>query len=115
MVVYWLWAIDNAARKPGAKKVNLSRVYKLLAAADGQRHGFLKINGRDHDHLVQLMAEAGLVEASVNSAKGQSFTSIDQLTDLGRTFLRAFKDHPSPESAPPSLIKRMASEWNLEP
>jgi hypothetical protein len=39
------------------------------------------------------MAEAGLVEATLNDGATGSFTSINGITVSGRSFLRAFKDH----------------------
>jgi hypothetical protein len=76
--------------------MNLPYVYELLAAADEQRHGFVKLHGVRADREVRLMAKAGLVEASFNDGKEGSFTSINCVTVAGRTFLRAFKNYPMP-------------------
>jgi hypothetical protein len=92
--------------------VNLSYVHKLLVAADQQRHGFLRIRGRQADHEVRLMADAGLVDATLSDGKDESFTAIKRLTDLGRTFLRTFKDLPIPALALLPPRTRTALEWH---
>jgi len=92
--------------------MNLAYVQKLLVAVDQQRHGFLQIRGRQADHEVRLMAEAGLVDATLSDGKDESFTAINRLTDLGHKFLRTFKDYPIPR---PARTKGMAGEWNLNP
>lgn len=91
--------------------MHLSYVHKLLVAADQQRYGFLKIRGRQARHEVQLMAEAGLVDATLSNGKDESFTAIHRLTDLGHTFLRTFKDTPTPAPALVLPITRTAAEW----
>jgi len=91
--------------------MNLAYVHRLLIAADQQPDAPLKVLGWRADCEVRLMAEAGLVEATLNDSKDGSFTSIDRLTDLGRTFLRAFSRIPvAPWRAP---VEGMAGEWNL--
>jgi hypothetical protein len=81
---------------PGEEKayMNLPYVHKLLVAADEQRHGFMKLRGARADRQVRLMAEAGLVEATLNDGKEGSFSSINRLTPAGQTFLRTFDDRP---------------------
>jgi hypothetical protein len=79
--------------------MNLPYAYKLLVAADEQRHGFLKLRGLQADHEVRLMAQAGLVEASFGDGQSGSFTSINRVTESGRTFLRAFEGQPAPSEA----------------
>lgn len=107
------------------KKMNLAYVHRLLVAADQQRHGFLQIRGRKADHEVRLMAEAGLVDATLSNGKGKSFTVINRLTNLGHEFLRAFKDLPilAPALLPPrtrTAAKRQSEsraavleKWNV--
>lgn len=81
--------------------MNLPYAYQLLFAAVDQRDSSIKLRGIQADHEVRLMAQAGLVEASFGDGKEGSFTSIDRVTEMGRTFLRTFKDHPLPlETAP---------------
>ena len=87
--------------------MNLSYVHKLLVAADQQRHGFLRIRDRQADRQVRLMAGAGLVDATLSNGKDESFTAIDRLTDLGRTF----KDTPISAPALFSPRTRTASGW----
>ncbi len=94
--------------------MNLSYVHKLLVAADQQPHGFLRVRGRQADQQVRLMVRAGLVDATLSNGNDESFTAINRLTDLGRTFLRTFKDRqiPAPTLRPPKT--RTASEWQSD-
>jgi hypothetical protein len=87
--------------------MNLLYAHKLLVAASARPHGFLRIHGRHADHQVRLMAEAGLVEATLSDGKTKSFTSINRLTDFGRTFLRAFENHPGPAPASSSIVHKI--------
>jgi hypothetical protein len=73
--------------------MNLSFVYKLLDAADTQRHGFLKVRGREAEIEVRNMEAAGLIRATLNDGKEGSFTSINCLLPAGDMFLRTFKYH----------------------
>lgn len=74
--------------------MNLPYAHKLLVAADGQRHGFIKLRGFEADHEVRLMSAAGLVDATFDDGKDGSFTSINRLTTAGETFLRTFRNQP---------------------
>lgn len=66
--------------------MNLPYAYELLAAADEQRHGFIKLRGIQADHEVRLMAQAGLVEATLDDGKEGSFTSIQSRDVCGADF-----------------------------
>ena len=77
--------------------MNLPYAHKLLAAADGQPHGFIKLRGFQADREVRLMTAAGLIDATFNDGSEGSFTAINRLTASGESFLRAFKDKPIPE------------------
>lgn len=79
--------------------MNLPYAYELLAAAEEQPHGFIKLRGLQAEHEVRLMAQAGLVEASFADGKKGPFTSINRVTEMGRTFLRTFKNQPAPSEA----------------
>ena len=83
--------------------MNLHLARKLLLAADGQPHGFLKVRGRDVAHEVQLLAEAGLVEVSCANDHDSSIAVIKEVTDAGHTFLRAFTDEPRRGCRPANL------------
>src|ERR1700682_6223730 len=74
--------------------MQLPYVFQLLAAADQQRHGFLELHGIKAKQEVKLMAQAGLVEATLDDGKEGSFTSINRVSAMGRTFLGAFKNRP---------------------
>ncbi len=92
--------------------MNLPYTYELLAAADEQRHGFIKLRGLQADQEVRLMAEAGLVEATFNDGKEGSFTSINRLTETGETFLRAFKNHAVPGATRGEYLQAVLAKWN---
>lgn len=93
--------------------MNLSYVHKLLLAADQQGHDPFPIRGRRADREVRLMIKAGLVDATLSNGKDESFTTINCLTDLGRTFLRAFTGSPKPARLPPPRT-RTAAEWQSD-
>jgi hypothetical protein len=76
--------------------MNQTYTCQLLAAADEQRHGFIKLQGDQADHEVRLMAAAGLVDATFNDGTEGAFTSINRLTVAGKTFLRASRAKPIP-------------------
>jgi hypothetical protein len=75
--------------------LNLDLVHALLVAADGQPYGFLKVRSVDLIREVELMAAAGLIDASLGSADNDRYAVINRVTDSGRAFLRAFKNQPS--------------------
>ncbi len=54
---------------------------------------------------VELMAAAGLVDASLGKADTEEYAVINRVTDSGQAFLRAFKNPPQqmPNSHPPAL------------
>lgn len=58
--------------------MNLPYAYDVLAAADEQRPGFIKLRGLQADHEVRLMAAAGLVEAIFDDGKEGPFISALQ-------------------------------------
>jgi hypothetical protein len=78
--------------------VNLSLAHALLVTADGQPYGFLKVRSAELVHEVELMAAAGLVEASLGNPDTERYAVINRVTDSGQAFLRAFKNQP-PEIA----------------
>jgi hypothetical protein len=80
-----------------AAGMNLPYAYAPLIAATEQRHGFIKLFGKDADQEVRQMVEAGLVEATLNDGQEGSFTSINRVLEAGHSFLRALKD--------PALLK----------
>ncbi len=76
--------------------VNLNLVHTLLAAAEEQPYGFLNVRDADLVREVELMAAAGLVDASLGNAGTVAFAVINRVTDSGHTFLRAFKNQQPP-------------------
>ena len=78
--------------------MNLNLIHKILRAANDQPYSFLKVNGRHLAREVELMAAAGLVDASPTVHGLETYAVIKTVTDSGQSFLRAFKDG-SPEPA----------------
>ena len=76
--------------------MNLKLVDMLLRAANDQPYGFLKVRGADLAREVELMAAAGLVEASTTVHDPETYTVINRITDSGQSFLRAFQKAPLP-------------------
>ena len=71
--------------------MNLPYVHAILMAADEQDDGLMTLAGIEADHEVRLMAQADLVEATFDHRKDGLFTTINRVTAMGQTFLRAFK------------------------
>ena len=74
--------------------MNLNLVHKLLQAANNQPYGFLKVRGTNLAREVEMMAAAGLVEATGTVHGIETFAVIKRVTASGHSFLRAFKDEP---------------------
>ena len=74
--------------------MNLRLVHKLLQAANDQPYGFLKVRGARLAREVEMMASAGLVEASSTVHGLETFAVIKKVTDSGHSFLRAFRNRP---------------------
>ncbi len=60
---------EAAAYEPPTLVVNLNLAHALLVAADGQPYGFLKVRSADLVREVELMAAAGLVDASLGDTR----------------------------------------------
>ena len=74
--------------------MNLQLVHKLLQAANDQPYGFLKVRGANLAHEVEMMAAAGLIEASGTVRGLETYAVIKRVTDAGHSFLRAFRSQP---------------------
>ena len=74
--------------------MNLRLVHRLLTAANDQPYGFLKVRGAELAREVELMASAGLVDASATVHGLETYAVINRITDAGQAFLRAFKNAP---------------------
>jgi len=74
--------------------MNLHLVHKLLQQANNQPYGFLKVRGPRLALEVEMMAAAGLIEASATVHGLETFAVIKKVTNSGHSFLRAFKDQP---------------------
>ena len=76
--------------------VNPNLTNSLLVAAEEQPFGFLNVRGADLVHEVELMAAAGLVDASLGNGGTEAYAVINRVTDSGQDFMRAFKNQPPP-------------------
>jgi hypothetical protein len=74
--------------------MNLRLVHKLLQAANNQPYGFLKVRGANLAREVEMMASAGLVEATGTVHGIETFAVIKRVTESGNSFLRAFQERP---------------------
>jgi hypothetical protein len=88
--------------------MNLNSVHKLLKTANDQPYGFLKVRGAHLAREVELMAGAGLVEASPTVQGLETFAVIKRVTDSGHSFLRAFRDQPPLPGRPRTMIAASA-------
>ena len=77
--------------------MNLNLAHSLLVTAEEQPWGFLNVRGADMVHEVELMASAGLVDASLGNADTGAFAVINRVTKQGHAFLRAFKNQAPPK------------------
>jgi hypothetical protein len=87
--------------------VNPNLANSLLVAVEEQPYGFLNVRGADLVHEVELMAAAGLVDASLGNAGTEAYAVINRVTDSGQDFMRAFKNQP-----PPPRMAALASAAN---
>ena len=71
----------------------MSLVHTLLTATNEQPYGFLRVRGADLIREVELMADAGLIEASRTEDGDGPVAVINRVTDEGEAFLRAFGNH----------------------
>jgi len=87
--------------------VNLNLAHSLLVTAEEQPWGFLNVRDADMVREVELMASAGLVEASIGNTETGAFAVINCVTKQGHAFLRAFKKQPLPKiEVAPTLASR---------
>lgn len=76
--------------------MNLELARELLGAARKQSSGFLNVFGRESVHEVELMAEAGYVEASFAPGSQEPSAVINRVTEAGEKLLRVL---PAEKSA----------------
>jgi hypothetical protein len=89
--------------------VNLNLAHTLLVTANEQPSGFLNVRGADLVREVELMAAAGLVDASLGNAGPDAFAVINRVTKSGHAFLRTFKNQPPPRT---EVMPALASAEN---
>ena len=70
--------------------MNLRLAYKLIAKAEHQPRGILKVRGREEAREVHLMAEAGLVNESKLDNADPSEAMITRITHAGPPILSRF-------------------------
>lgn len=72
--------------------MNLPLAHKLIAEAEHQPTGFLKVRGREAAREVHLMAEAGLVKAIESDELEPTEAAITRITHAGHQFYRALSN-----------------------
>ena len=72
-------------------KMNLLLAYKLIAVAEREPSGLLKVRGREEAREVRLMVEAGLIKAAASDQSDPSEAVITRITHAGHHFYRALK------------------------
>ncbi len=72
--------------------MNLRLAYKLIAEAEQQPRGILKVRGREEAYEVHLMAEAGLIKANESSELYPPEAMITRITHAGHQFYRALRN-----------------------
>jgi hypothetical protein len=71
--------------------MNLLLAHKIIAEAEAQPFGFLKVRGRELAREVHLMAMAGLVKASDTDELEPTEAVITRVTHAGHQFYHALK------------------------
>ena len=72
--------------------MNLRLAYKLIAKAEHQPRGILKVRGREEAREVHLMAEAGLIKENESDKSDASEAMITRITHSGHQFYRALRN-----------------------
>ena len=72
--------------------MNLRLAYKLIAQAEHQPRGILRVCGREEAREVHLMAAAGLVNESEPNNSDPSQAMITRITHAGHQFYRALRN-----------------------
>ena len=77
-------------------EMNLKLTRELLSAASDQPQGSLQVSGFDAAHEVELLADAGYVEASLDYDAEVPSAVIKRLTDAGEKLLTVLRQTPLP-------------------
>jgi len=72
--------------------MNLRLAYQLIAEAEHQPRGILKVRGRDEAREVHLMAEAGLIKVRESDKSDPPEAMITRITHAGHQFYRALRN-----------------------
>ena len=78
--------------------MNLDLAHQLLAAADEQPYGFLKVSGYKPAREVELLAEGGFVEATVQPGANPPTAVINRLTTKGEKLLNVLRSAADSET-----------------
>ena len=85
--------------------MDLDYAYRVMAAATRGESAGLPITQRDEQKKLQEMAAAGLVEITAEGTDVEPVLRLEGLTNLGRTFLRAFRTGAPGTTFPISVKK----------
>ena len=94
--------------------MDLDYAYRVMAAATRGESAGLPITQRDEQKKLQEMAAAGLVEITAEGTDVEPVLRLEGLTNLGRTFLRAFRTGAPRTRLPISLEKRTEAEERVD-
>jgi hypothetical protein len=72
-------------------EMNLELTRELLVAAEQQPQGQLRVTGYEAAREVELLADAGFVEASVVPAAENPTAIIERLTEAGQKLLKVLR------------------------
>lgn len=75
--------------------MNVPLAHRLIAAAESQPYGFLKVRGREEANAVHLMAKAGLIQEREPDESNPNEAVITRITHAGHQFYRALRHLPS--------------------
>jgi DNA-binding PadR family transcriptional regulator len=90
--------------------MNLVYAHRLMGAAARQENARLSVTNRSERKELQEMADAGLVEITAEGSDAEPALRLERLTDLGRTFLRAFRTEAPGTAFPITVEKRIESQ-----
>ena len=94
--------------------MELKLAHQLLVAADEQVYGFLRVRGHVLVREVELLTEAGLVKSRVDRSGAEPVAVINQVTEVGHKFIRAFRGvRPNDDEPPPPYFDNSRQSGQL--
>ena len=94
--------------------MNLDYAYRVMGAAAREESARLTVTHRDERNELQEMAAAGLVEITAEGTDAETALRLEGLTNLGRTFLRAFRTGAPRTTFPITVEKRTETQERVD-